>query len=51
MLEALRASMDLYVNLADPLLELYGVDAAREARTVVLDALKAGLEWDQPQAT
>jgi hypothetical protein len=44
-MEALRAEMDLYRRLADPLLAQHGVDLATEARTVILRALEAGLDW------
>jgi hypothetical protein len=50
LLEALRASVRLYLELADPLLERYGVEPAGSARQVVLSALEAGLSW-QPSAT
>ena len=49
MMRALRASMTLYQMLADPLLERYGVEAGRAARTVVLDALEAGFDWTPPE--
>jgi hypothetical protein len=44
-MEALRAEMDLYRRLADPLLAQHGVDLATEARMVILRALEAGLDW------
>jgi hypothetical protein len=45
LLEALRATVRLYLELADPLLEQYGVEPARPARRTVLSALEAGLSW------
>jgi len=45
LLEALRTAVKLYVELADPLLEQYGIARAARARSVVLDALAAGLDW------
>src|SRR6266540_3561125 len=45
LLEALRTAVHLYVELADPLLERYGVQPARPARQTVLPALEAGLSW------
>ena len=44
-MEALRAEMDLYRRLADPLLAQHGLDLATEARMVTLRALEAGLDW------
>jgi hypothetical protein len=44
-LEALRAEIDLYRLLADPLLARHGVDLAIEARAVILRALELGLDW------
>jgi predicted nucleotidyltransferase len=44
-MEALRAEIDLYRLLADPLLSRYGAAVADDAREVVLRALKSGLEW------
>lgn len=44
-MEALRAEIDLYRQLADPLLSRYGVDLAADARAVVLRALEIGLDW------
>ena len=44
-LEALRAEIDLYRRLADPLLARHGVDLAIEARAVILRALEAGVDW------
>jgi hypothetical protein len=44
-LEALRAEIDLYRRLADPLLARYDVDLAIEARVVILRALELGLDW------
>lgn len=43
-LAALRAEIDLYRRLADPLLERHGIETA-EARTGVLRALDLGLDW------
>jgi hypothetical protein len=45
MLTALRETMRLYVDMADPLLEQHDVDRADRARAVVLAALDAGLSW------
>jgi len=45
LLEALRTTVSLYVELADPLLDRYGVEPARPARQTVLSALEAGLSW------
>ena len=45
LLEALRATVDLYLELADPLLVRYGVEPARAARQTALSALEAGLSW------
>jgi predicted nucleotidyltransferase len=44
-MEALRAEIDLYRSLADPLLALHGADVATQAREVTLRALEAGLDW------
>ncbi|MGA9162632.1 MAG: nucleotidyltransferase domain-containing protein [Actinomycetota bacterium] len=44
-LGALRAEIDLYRRLADPLLARHGADAAAEARSVVLRALELGMGW------
>jgi hypothetical protein len=44
-MEVLRAEIDLYRQLADPLLSRYGVDLAADARAVVLLALEFGLDW------
>ncbi len=44
-LEALRATVHLYIELADPLLERYGVELAHSARKTALSALEAGLSW------
>jgi hypothetical protein len=49
-MEALRAEIDLYRQLADPLLSRYGVDLAADARAVVLRALEFGLDWT-PKST
>jgi hypothetical protein len=49
-MEALRAEIDLYRLLADPLLTRHGDDLADEAREVVLPALESGLEWT-PRST
>ena len=48
-LAALRAEIDLYRRLADPLLERHGIETA-EARTGVLRALDLGLDWT-PRST
>jgi hypothetical protein len=45
MMESLRASMTLYQLLADPLLDLHGVEVGEAARAVGLRALEAGLDW------
>jgi len=45
LLSALRAEVDLYLRLADPLLALHGVEPQRAARDAVLSALDAGLAW------
>jgi hypothetical protein len=42
---ALRAEIDLYRLLADPLLARHDVVPAAEARAVVVRALELGLEW------
>jgi hypothetical protein len=42
---ALRAEIDLYRLLADPLMADHGVDPNHEARAVVLGALDLGLDW------
>ena len=44
-MEALRAEIDLYRLLADPLLAQHGVNLATEARMVTRRALEAGLDW------
>jgi hypothetical protein len=44
-LGALRAEIDLYRLLADPLLADHRVDPNHEARAVVLGALDLGLDW------
>jgi hypothetical protein len=44
-LDALRAEIDLYRLLADPLLARHGANANIDARTVVLGALDLGLDW------
>jgi len=44
-LTALRETMRLYADLADPLLAQHDVDRADGARAVVLTALDAGLSW------
>jgi hypothetical protein len=49
-LEALRAEIALYLELAEPLLARHGVDPSIEARKVVLGALDAGLEWEPAQS-
>jgi hypothetical protein len=50
LLEALRTTVHLYVELVDPLLEQHGVDPARPARKAVLSALEAGLSWRPSKA-
>jgi hypothetical protein len=45
LLEALRASVRLYLEMADPLLEHHGLEKAGEARVAVRDALERGLDW------
>lgn len=45
LMDALRAEIDLYRRLADPLLARHGVDLAIDARSVILRALELGLEW------
>jgi predicted nucleotidyltransferase len=47
-LAALRGTMQLYQDLADPLLEKHGVPRADKARGVVLEALDSGLSWSPP---
>ncbi len=49
LLEALRTTVGLYLELADPLLERHDVEPARPARQTVLSALDAGLSW-QPSS-
>jgi predicted nucleotidyltransferase len=44
-MDALKASIHLYVDLADSLQKRHGVQPAEQARVVVLRALKAGLAW------
>jgi hypothetical protein len=44
-LDALRATMSLYMEFADPLLERHEHPPAEDARRVVLAALEAGLDW------
>jgi hypothetical protein len=45
LLEALRATVRLYLEMADPLLERHGIERASEARAAVLGALERGLGW------
>ena len=45
LLEGLRASVRLYLEMADPLLERHDLEKAHEARAVVLEALERGLAW------
>jgi hypothetical protein len=45
LLDALRTTVRLYFELADPLLAQHGVDPVRAARDAVLPALEAGLLW------
>ncbi len=42
---ALRAEIDLYRLLADPLLRRHGVDVREDARRVVRAALDHGSDW------
>jgi hypothetical protein len=44
-MEALRAEIDLYRLLADPLLARHRMGFATDARRVALRALEAGLDW------
>ena len=44
-LGALRAEIDLYRRLADPLLTRHGASPASEARSVVVRALELGIGW------
>jgi hypothetical protein len=50
-LSALRAEIDLYLDLSRPLLADHGVSANNEARTVVRRALEAGLHWTPASGT
>jgi hypothetical protein len=50
MMNALRATMALYQDLADPLLDRYRVEAARAARAAALGALEAGFDWKPPES-
>jgi hypothetical protein len=50
LLEALRAAVRLYLELADPLLERHEVQRASPARQTVLSALEAGLSWQPSKA-
>jgi hypothetical protein len=50
-LSALRAEIDLYVDLSGPLLAEPGVVANDEARAVVHPALEGGLDWSPPSGT
>ena len=50
-LSALRAEIELYVDLSMPLLADHGVSANNEARTVVRQALEAGLDWTPAPGT
>jgi hypothetical protein len=50
LIEGLRATVRLYLALAEPLLERQGVTAEGEARRVVLAALDRGLDWTPPPA-
>jgi hypothetical protein len=45
-MKALQATVGLYQELADPLLDRYGLDIRAEARRAVLVALDAGLGWN-----
>lgn len=47
-LAALRAEIDLYLDLSAPLLAEHGVIANEQARAVVRPALEAGLSWTPP---
>jgi hypothetical protein len=44
-LQALRETVALYRDLADPLLEAHAVQPATDARRVALEALDEGLDW------
>jgi hypothetical protein len=44
-LSALRAEIDLYLDLSSPLFADHGISANDEARIVVRRALNAGLDW------
>lgn len=45
LLEALRTTVSLYVELADPSFEQYGLEPEHRARRTVRTALEAGLSW------
>ena len=49
MMDALRATLDLYVELADPLLASFAVSPADAARAAVRPPLDAGLTWTPPK--
>jgi len=49
-IEALRASIQLYVDLAAPLQKKFGVPTADRARALVLHALDDGLTWSSMQS-
>lgn len=44
-LSALRAEIDLYLDLSSPLFARHGVSPSDDARAVVQQALEAGLDW------
>lgn len=48
LLGALRATVHLYIRLADPLLAQHGVEPQLAARRAVMPALDAGLSWRPP---
>jgi len=45
-MKALEKCVELYLQLADPILEQQGVEKAERARRPVLDALHAGLDYE-----
>jgi hypothetical protein len=50
LLEALRTTVGLYLELADPLLERHNIKPADTARQAVMPALEAGLSWQPLKA-
>ena len=44
-MEALEKTVDLYLHLADPLLQQQGIEKAKDARQVALRALRGGLDF------